>query len=153
MAWFAAAAPYIVTAVGTAATVGGQIQSGRAQQKIADMNAEQAEREAEIAKRNAERDEAQFRREGERLKAIQRARYAKSGVQMTSESPLLVMEETAAEIERDALAIRYGGDIAAARANSQARLDRFTGKQARTSSYYAAGGSLLTGASNVYKTY
>lgn len=135
-------------AVGAGVSAIGTIQAGRAQAQMAEYNAQVAERDAEIATTSAAYEEAQFRHEGEELKSVQRARYAKSGVTMTG-TPLLVLEDTAAQIERDALAIRYGGSLEAARATSAASMARFTGKQARTASYYRAGGSLLTGASQV----
>lgn len=136
----------IVALAGTGVAVAGTIQSGRAQAKMAEYNAQVAKREAQVAEQNAAYEEAMHRKEGARLMATQRARYAKSGV-TSSGSPLLVMEDTAAEIERDALAIRYGGNVAAANARSSATLSRLTGSQAKTASYYSAGSSLLTGIS------
>lgn len=130
--------------IGTTITAAGAIQSGRAQAKMAEYNAQVAEREGQIATTGAEFEEAQFRREGERLKATQRVRFAKAGVKPAG-SPLLVMEETAAEIERNALAIRYGGSLEAARATSRAQLERFGGRQAKRAAKIKATGSLLTG--------
>jgi hypothetical protein len=142
--WLTTAAIATIAAAGV--TTAGTIQSGRAQAKMAEYNAQVAEREAAIAATGAEFEEAQFRRESKRLTATQRVRFAKSGVK-PSGSPLLVMEDTAVETERNALAIRYGGSLEAARATSRASLERFGGRQAKKVSYYRAGGSLLTGAS------
>lgn len=150
MAAAGAAIPYIIAGVGAASSAAGQIQAGRAQAQMAEYNAQVSEQEAAAAKASAAYEEARIRKEGEQLKAKQRARYSKSGIQLNSESSLLVMEDTAADIERDALAIRYGGDVAGARARSQARLDRFQAQQYKTASSYNAVGSLLTGASRAY---
>jgi len=60
----------------------------------------------------------------------------------------LVMEDTAAQGELDALAIRYGGDVNAARNRSAANLSRMQGSTAMTASYFQAGSTLLSGAAS-----
>jgi len=67
-------------------------------------------------------------------------------------SPLLVMEDTAATGELDALTIRYGGDVAAARSRSSANLSRMQGRAAQVGSYFTAGSTLLSGASSALST-
>lgn len=120
------------------------LRAGKAQEKMAKYNAAVAMREAAAAKEAAAYEEKQQRRQTEKLLSKQRAAYAKAGVQFTG-SPLLVMEETAAEAELDALAIRRGGEIAAGRAISQAALDRMRGKQFRRAGRIGAVTSLLGG--------
>jgi hypothetical protein len=63
------------------------------------------------------------------------------------------MEETVKEGEMDAMAIRYGGEVEAARARSAAALARMQGKSEAMGSYAQAGSSLLSGAAKVYQQY
>lgn len=135
----------------TAMAAGGAVYAGDQQRKAANMNADIAEQNA-IAERNkAAYDENIHRESVRKLLSSQRALYGKSGVDMTG-SPLLVMEDTAGQGELDALAIRYGGDIAAAKQRSSANLSRMQGKSAQTASYFQAGSTLLSGASQAYTT-
>ena len=82
-----------------------QAQSARQQAEWAEYNAYLAEQEAAVNKSKKER-------ETERLISAQRARYGKSGVQLTG-SPLEVIAETAIEGEYDALTLEYEGDVEA----------------------------------------
>ena len=82
----------------------------------------------------------------------QRALYGKSGVEIEG-SPLLVMEDTAAQGEMDALAIRWGGDVAAARARSEANLMKMQGRTAGRLGAIQAGTTLLSGAGQTYRDY
>jgi hypothetical protein len=58
------------------------------------------------------------------------------------------MEDTATQAELDALAIRYGGEVGAARARSAAGLERMYGREKKTAGWIGAGTSLLTGMSS-----
>jgi hypothetical protein len=60
-----------------------------------------------------------------------------------------VLTQTAAEAEEEALAIRFGGQVARGRAKGQASLDRFEGRQRLLAGALGAGKSLLTGAARV----
>jgi hypothetical protein len=128
------------------------MESASAQKKMADYNAAVAEQGAAAARDKAAYDEAMHREQVRKILSTQRALFGVSGVDMTG-SPLLVMEDTAKKSELDALAIRYGGDVAAARERSQANLSRMQGEAVKTSSYYQAGSTLLQGASNTYGNY
>jgi len=147
-----AAAAVAAMAVGTGMEVYGQIQAGRAAEKTAEYNAALARRDADIEKQRAEFEEAQHRRRVGRFKGRQQALFAKAGVQLEG-SPLLVMEETAAEAELEALAIRRGGEIKASRFMAEAGLRQYTGKQKKRTAYIRAGASLLTGAGETYLMY
>lgn len=132
-----------VIAAGSAAYLGYQ------QNQAAKKSAEIAEDAARATENKAAYDEAAHRERVKKIISSQRALYASAGV--TEEgSPLLVMEDTAKQGEMDALAIRYGGDVAAAQARSQANLYKLQGKQASNASYLRAGTSLLTSG---YKAY
>ena len=113
-----------------------QYEAGKAAQAQAkseaglrEYNAQIAEREAREAQEAAAYEEQKFRKGGERLKARQRALYAKAGVTFEG-SPLDVMEQTAVELETDALMIRRGGQLGARRLTAEAQLQRYAGRSA-----------------------
>lgn len=134
-----------LTLVGTLLSAAGSLAAGRAEARTAEFNAamaqQQAVRERDIARREAE----DHRRRNGRLLATARARRAGSGV--TSEgSPLMVDEAGAAEIELGARNILAGGAAAAYRYRQSAALDRARAGSARTAGLLRAGTTLLTAA-------
>jgi len=161
MGWFA---PLLIAggATGLGLQMKGQYEAGKAARAQADVaaqteaawreyNAKLAEREAQVRRELAERtaleereaaatEERKLRKAGERLKAKQRALYGAAGVTFEG-SPLEVMEETASELEFDALMIRrggqtraqaalYGGKVESQRYTAEAALSRFMGRSA-----------------------
>ena len=103
-----AAIPYVIAAVGVAASAYGQYQSAQATEKGYKIQQKAYEYNVAITERKAAQEEAAHRDKLRKLLSSQRALYAKAGVDLSSGSPLLVMEETAAEGEKEALAIRTG---------------------------------------------
>ncbi len=128
---------------------GGALYAGEQQRKAASYSADIAEQAARAAQAKAAYDEERHRERIRKTLSTIRSLYGKSGVDMTG-TPLLALEETAAQGEMDALAIRYGGDIEAARQRSEAALLKMQGKTAQTSSYFEAGSTLLQGAGKAY---
>lgn len=127
-------------------SAGGAVYSGQMQKQAADYNAQVSNVNALMAENKAKADEQAHRAMVAKILSSQKALYGKSGLSMEG-SPLLVMEDTAIQGELDALTIRYGGDVAAAQARSQANIQRMQGSAARTASYITAGSTLLSGAS------
>lgn len=125
----------------------GAIYGGYKQKQALEYNAKLAEQSAEQAKVKAAYDEAAHRENVAKFISSQRAEYGKSGVEMSG-SPLLVIKDTIAKSELDALAIRYGGEIEARQLRSKGAGLRAEGQTARTAGYLGAGSSLLTGAGN-----
>lgn len=145
----------IIAAAAIASAVvaaGGAVYSADATRKTANYNADVGEQNALAEADRAKQEELAHRESVRRIISSQRALYGKSGLSMEG-SPLLVMEDTAEQGELDSLAIRYGGDVAAARERSGANLSRMQGRQAMTSGYINAGSTLLAGASSSYKAY
>lgn len=122
----------------------GAAYGGYQTKKAADYNADVAEAQAQAARNKAEYNEKLHRERVQRLLSKQRALYGKSGVEMAG-SPLLVQEDTLEQGELDALAIRYGGDVEAARARSAANLYKMQGRSAAASGFSRAGSTLLSG--------
>lgn len=121
------------TALGTAGTALGAlgaIGQGRAADKAASYNASLAEAEA------ASRERAQREAARRQIGSI-RAGIGKSGA-TSAGTPLMVLAESAANAEIDALNTRYGG-------TTQAGIYRAGGADARRAGTIRAGTSLLTG--------
>ena len=171
---------------GTGISAYGAIQSGQAQaamarrnaiyiSQMARYNAEVARRGAEAARRNAETirqvgevEAARHRQKSSDLLAQQRAIYAAAGVEFEG-SPLLVMQETAARAEQDALGILYNYRVKAAEqerqawkmetgaglteweGGRQADLQRYSGNQAATAGWLGGATSLLKGGYEMYR--
>lgn len=151
------------TALSTAASVAGSIQQGRAAKQQADYQAAVArnnqiiaQRKADDARERGRLAELQKRRETAQLIGRQRAGAAARGVEVDSGSAVDITADTAAFGELDALTIRSNAEREAlgfeAEANqfeAEGQLRRLSGRNQRTGSYFAAGGTLLSGGSKV----
>jgi len=137
-----------VASVGMGAMTGitalGTIQQGKAQQQMANYNAQVAQNQAIAARQKAEFEEKAHRRQVAQLKGTQRAGAGASGGELLDMGDIFDM--TAEEAELDALAIRYGGQMGATAAQQRATLARMEGRAAKQASYTDAGKTLLTGA-------
>jgi hypothetical protein len=116
----------IGTAVATAAAVAGGVQQYQ-----------QGQANAKLAKQEAAFEEDANRMRARQILAEQRVGYAKAGVTLEG-SPLNVMEDTAAQAELDALAIRFGGRTKSLKYRSE-------GFEGLVSGVGQAGQALLTG--------
>lgn len=140
-----------LTAFSAVVGAAGTLQAGAAQAEAAEFNARVSEQEAQRARQAAAFEEQRLRDAARRVAGAQRAAIGASGIGFEG-SPLLVMADTAEEAELDALAIRFSGSTAEARAKSQAALDRLQARQARTAGFFQAGASILGGATGIAKT-
>lgn len=127
----------------------GAVSSSQAQANAAEANAEIAAENARLERRRAAREERLFRRRLSSLKGEQRAGFAKAGIQLEG-SPLLIVEETAREGEREARAIREGGEVASRRFRKEAAVDRTQARSTRQTGAIRSGKTLLGGASKVF---
>ena len=121
--------------LGTGLGVMGAMQTGQAGQQAAAFNMQTAQMEG------AAKEAAQRRQASRQLGSI-RAGIAKSGARMEG-TPLMVLAESAANAELDALNTRFS-------TGRQMELERMRGTQARRAAYWSAGTSLLTGASRIF---
>ena len=135
---------------GTAASVAGTIQQGRAaraqarsEQDILNFNAEQKLKEAEQQRQYAQEEADKFSERGRRLRSTQKVSYPKGGVLMTG-TPAYVLEETAQNIEADKMEILKQGFLQAGRTSFEATNLRLQGKSAYARGKNAYRGSLLT---------
>jgi hypothetical protein len=129
-----------LVAAGTAAT--SQVVGGVAGARAAQAQGKIAGQQAEIERRAASVDERNQRNSAMRYRAAQRAAYSGSGVTTTG-TALNVLAQTAEEQERDALAIRYGGQLRSARAISEKSLAKRRGQASLVSGFGQAGQTLL----------
>lgn len=158
----------VVAAVaGTALSVAGQIQQGKANEAASNYQAQVAANNAQLAKQQAQETNAA----GEQQTAIQqmktratvgaiRAAEGASGVDVNTGSNVDVRSSAAELGQLDALTIRsnaarqaYGYETGATSFQAQSQLDRATASQAGTAGFFGAAGSLLSGASSVAKEY
>lgn len=129
--------------------VTGAISSGQAQADAARYNSQMAQNQAAYERQRAQIQADQQREKDRHLMAAQRARMGAQGLDMTTGSPLVVLENTAAQADTDYRTILANGDVAASRAESQAALDRMTGSTALTSSWLSAGSTAFSGAARL----
>ena len=136
----------ILSGIGTVVSIIGTLQGGAAEQDASNFEAEtqrqQAARDRDIAAASARK----FEREQSALRARARAIRSGSGVVPTSGTSLLVDEDIAAEIARNKALIKAGGETTATRLEQNASLLGLQGSNARTSSFFKAGATALTGA-------
>ena len=148
---FAAFLP-IMQAAGTALSVFGQLQSGKASKQAAEFNEKINRQNAELALVEA-RDAARIQdRQNYLLRgSIVAAQGASGGAQ--SGSVLDVIADAAAQGELEKQMILYRGQLKARGYTNTANLDEMSGDAAQTGSYLRAGAELLSGGVNTYKTY
>ena len=123
-----------LTTMGALAGIGGAVAQSKAGQQAALYNSAQAKMEADV-------EETRRRREGIAALGRIRAGIAKSGV-TTEGTPLMVLAESAAQIELDAQNARWGGEVQSKFYQQQARA-------ARSALPYAVGASLLKAGSQI----
>jgi hypothetical protein len=121
--------------VGTGLSVLGAVRSGQAASMAGQYNAQSAL--AEGAAR-----ESLIRQQAGRTMGTTRANIGKSGA-TTAGTPLMVLAESAANAEIDALNAQYT-------AGRQATLSTMRGQADRRAAYTSAGASLLSGASRIF---
>ena len=139
----------IVAALSAAASVAsgvvgamGAMQQGKAQSNAATYTAQVADRNAKIARQQADVEQEDQRRENMRQRGAIRAAYGGSGIEMAG-SPLDVLEDTAMEQELDVERIGYRGTLRALGENDKANLARAEAENAKSTGAIGAIGSIL----------
>ncbi len=157
MSWAVVAVTAIVG--GTVLQAAGQIRAGKAaeaqaeaEQEILNQNAKLKEREAAAERERSRAEALRFEKEGEALLGTQQVKLAKGGVLTGIDTPALLLELTAQELEADRMEILKTGFLAESFRLSEAENLRFQGRAAKArginlkrASRFAAGGTLLTG--------
>lgn len=143
-----AAALPVMMAVSAGVQAIGAIQQGRAAKRAADYNAAIDTQNAQIAREDAALQAAQQDRENRLRAGAIRAAGGASG--LTSDSVFDVLGDAAAQGELQKQYILYQGEQRARGYVNTASLERMSGKQALSSSYFQAGSDLLSGGAKAY---
>lgn len=149
----------VATAAATAVGAVGQIQAGKAaraqgeyENRIAQVNAKLATNQAKDAQERGKDEAVKLQRQQALLKGRQIAAQAASGVDVSFGTPVDVQADTAM-IGAEDLGAHYknifnemrGYDINAANYKSQGKAAQMRGKAAQKQSLFAAGGTILSG--------
>ena len=121
----------------------GANQAANSARQIADYNAQVAENEAILLQREKTAEEANLRRQSERLVGTQTVAVAKSGIQMSG-SALQALADTYFSRERDAARIQYASSVQQVQKQSEAALTRAEG-EARAAAFRTQGKISLLG--------
>jgi hypothetical protein len=121
-----------------------KIAGGVGQLRAAEFNTSVAGLQVASAKQGAQAEERDFRKQARQLLSTQRTRIAKSGVTVEG-SPLQMIEETAAEVEKRATLIRNAGVIGLGKTKSRLELNRFRARNTQNNLFRTIGKTLLTG--------
>lgn len=141
-----------LSAIATAAKVGGTLMESKAEQNAAKYNAKLNEQNAVIAEQQAAAELARYKRDTYRRIGDIRAGYAASGVTMDG-SPLDVLADSYAMATLDEENIKYQGRLEAMNYRNQASLDTARAKNAKKAGYLSAAGQLLEGGTQTYGYY
>lgn len=125
-------------------SAGGSVAAGQAQQNAYNANAKLEEQQGEIARNQSFSSAQQVWQKVQKTIGGQRAAYGAAGVDPNSGSPLEVMAETARNGELSRLATLYQGVTQQQTADTQAALDRYSGKAAKKAGMIQAGTTVLT---------
>lgn len=140
-----------IATIGSAAiSAVGAIRQGQAAEAQSNLQAGILRQQADRDRQEAAAKEEDFRRNQSRVLAARRAALGAAGIEPASGSPLLVSEDFAGEVELQALRVRSGGELRATRAEQQASLQRFKGRQARTAGFIRGGSLLVSGAGKAF---
>jgi len=123
----------------------GNQAAAKAARQTAEFNAQVAENEAVVLQRRKVDEEANMRKQSDRLIASQRVATAASGIQMSG-SALDALADSYFNTEMDALRIQYAADIEQTAKASEAALARAEGRARSTALKTASYQSLLAGA-------
>lgn len=102
----------LATVASGAISAAGAMSAGQAQANASVYEAQVAQRNAKIARNQAETDQEDQRRENRRQMGAMRAAYGASGLELAG-SPLDVLADTAIEQELDVARIGYRGELRA----------------------------------------
>lgn len=157
--------PTLLLAAGVGLQAVGQLQASQAaaaqaegQQAMAEFNARVQEQQAKAIEARAEFRQQRQAKEAGRIASTLQAGLGAAGVVPSEGTPLLIQSEQAVESELENLLLGFEGEVGAARARSQAQLDRMQAqvfgqraKVAGRAGLFGAGATLLTGFGQAFR--
>jgi len=126
----------------------GEIQEAQQRAEAEEFNADVSRQQADMIKARGRLDIMRQKKTAIALRGTQEALYSKSGVVLTG-SPLMVIEESAANAELDILLTEFNVFAEESRARSEAMEREMRAKAERRIGYIRAGKTLLTTAAEV----
>jgi hypothetical protein len=138
--------------IGTGLQAYGQYQAAQAQARAAKQN---AKLKASQAKEMIERmriEELNIAAQGEEFKAAQTATFAKSGVELGTGATLIAMEDTNFKIGKQIETMKRDTMFRANQLIKGAGFEMAQARDSATAGAITAGGTLLQGGANYYKT-
>ena len=144
-----AAVSLATTAIGAGVSAYGQAQQGKTANVAAQRNAQIQNRNATIARQNAEFNAKLQEREARRRRSSQVARLGASGIEVFEGTNLIALAEQEFVDDMNAQLTRRGGAIEAANLQQTAAITSAQGTASRSAGFLGAGTSLLTGAGSV----
>ena len=127
----------------------GTLERGKEQQEIANARAAVDRADAAAVGRRTLEAAKIKRRQGEKLLATQKAKFAASGVRVDTGSPLVVEAQTRADILKDVGFILEQGSTQRERLFGSARLEKKRGRQLRRQSMWDAVTTGLRGVGSI----
>lgn len=134
-----------LAAISVGVSAAGAVASGVMQMRQASQQSAVMRQQADFTRKQAAIDAEEFKRRQRRLLASARAGRGASGVDLLTGSPLMVDDDSIAEIVFQTERVRRTGEVQATRLDQQAQLVRSQGRGALGSSLLSAGGTLLGG--------
>lgn len=138
-----------VGAVGIGMQAVGSYQQGKAQKQANKYNAEMMRQQAKDAAERGEKDKQKAALQNKQLMGKQMAQLAANGIDLTSDSPLEIFQQTAEWGERDRQEISDNTAREIWGYNSQANLFDAAGKNAVSAGQLGAFSTLLNGSANL----
>lgn len=135
---------YALMAAGTVATVAGQQQQARQQQKMYEAQAQQTANQAAYEKDAARARAEKIRKMGKAQQGEAKAALAASGVKLGEGTALEVQKDIAQRAEEDALTAILQGDRYQQSADAEIEMLNKAGSNARSNANMASAGSILS---------
>lgn len=145
-------ATLVIAAASGVLTAGSMVQSGQQARSAANYNAIVARENAKAAELQAAERAKRIRSQGKSLLAKQRALYGASGVDLMFGSPLLVLADTAGQIELEAQDAIFAGKTQAAGLRSEAGGILAEGRAKTQAANIGTFSSLLSTGAKMYGT-
>lgn len=149
MAWFAAAAPYIMAA-GAAVSAYGTIAQGNANEAMGRLQAAQLRKQALADEAQSQIIASEERKKADYLQSRVQSLAGASGTGMDSPNIVNTMADIDEQGAYNALAALYSGTTSARSKNLAARMAEIEGKSSKRSANMQAGSTILTSAAGWY---
>lgn len=138
----------IAYVAGMVLAAGGAVHQAQTQSNYQEYQADQAEADARAEAGMAKVEAERIRKESKRERSAAIAALAASGVDVNSDTALVIDQEISRGAEEDAALVMFGGADRVNRLNAEAGGYRNMASNTRNSGYVAATSNLLRGASN-----